>query len=115
MHRNILMLHKCGLTKEFHSFEKYYDFFYPFLVCVGGGVVFCFVFFFTKRLALTPVGLASFLSYHIPQKEARLILSIRRLKADGMGRCFLFSRVKEVSRIRFSGKSEDDGGNIFCF
>lgn len=92
--------------------------FFTLFLCVwgggGGGVLFWF-FFFTKRLALTPVGLASFLSYHIPQKEARLILSIRRLKADGMGRCFLFSRVKEVSRIRFSGKSEDDGGNIFCF
>lgn len=54
------------------------------------------IFFFSnKRLSLAQVGLASFLSCHIPQKEAKLILSARRLKADRVGRCFLFSRVME--------------------
>lgn len=66
-----------------------------------------------KRLTLAQIGLASFLSHHIPQKETKWILSIRRLKADGVGRCFIFSGVKEVAWASLASlKIMEVGGNV---
>lgn len=88
MHINVLILNKCGITKECSQLMMIFFPLLPSLFLYSS---------LNKRLTLAQIGLASFLSHHIPQKEAKLILSIRRLKADGVGRCLIFSGVKEVA------------------
>lgn len=100
MQRNVLILHKCGITKECSQLMIF-----PPPPCSFSHL--------NKRLTLAQIGLASFLSYHIPQKEAKLILSIRRLKADGVGRCFIFSGMKEVAWASLASlKIMVVGGNV---